>query len=137
MIKEIIHDPIFLAGKSETATAEDLQVAEDLLDTLTANKEKCVGMAANMIGVRKAIIVFDNGGKNMTMFNPEIIKMSGLYETEEGCLSLIGEPRKCKRYKTIKVKWQTKDFETRIKTFTGWTAQIIQHEIDHCHGILI
>ena len=137
MIKEIIHDPIFLAGKSETATAEDLQVAEDLLDTLTANKEKCVGMAANMIGIRKAIIVFDNGGEYMTMFNPEIIKTVGLYETEEGCLSLIGEPRKCKRYKTIKVKWQTKDFETRIKTFSGWTAQIIQHEIDHCHGILI
>ena len=137
MIKEIMHDPIFLAGKSQAATAEDLQVAEDLLDTLTANKEKCVGMAANMIGVRKAIIVFDNDGSYMTMFNPEIIKMSGLYETEEGCLSLIGEPRKCKRYKTIKVKWQTKNFETRIKTFTGWTAQIIQHEIDHCHGILI
>ena len=111
MIKEIMHDPIFLAGKSEAATAEDLQVAEDLLDTLTANKEKCVGMAANMIGVRKAIIVFDNDGEYMTMFNPKIIKMSGLYETEEGCLSLIGEPRKCKRYKTIKVKWQTKDFE--------------------------
>lgn len=137
MIKEIMHDPIFLSGKSQTATAEDSQVAEDLLDTLTAHKEKCVGMAANMIGVRKAIIVFDNGGEYMTMFNPEIIKMSGLYETEEGCLSLIGEPRKCKRYKTIKVKWQTKDFETRIKTFSGWTAQIIQHEIDHCHGILI
>ena len=137
MIKEIMHDPIFLAGKSESATAEDLQVAEDLLDTLTANKEKCVGMAANMIGVRKAIIVFDNGGEYMTMFNPEIIKMSGLYETEEGCLSLIGEPRKCKRYKTIKVKWQTKDFRVRIKTFSGWTAQIIQHEIDHCNGVLI
>lgn len=137
MIKEIIHDPIFLSGKSESATAEDLQVAEDLLDTLTANKEKCVGMAANMIGVRKAIIVFDNDGEYMMMFNPEIIKMSGLYETEEGCLSLIGEPRKCKRYKTIKVKWQTKDFETRIKTFSGWTAQIIQHEIDHINGVLI
>lgn len=137
MIKEIMHDPIFLAGKSQPATAEDLQVAEDLLDTLTANKEKCVGMAANMIGVRKAIIVFDNGGEYMTMFNPEIIKMSGLYETEEGCLSLIGEPRKCERYKTIKVKWQTKDFQVRIKTFSGWTAQIIQHEIDHCNGILI
>lgn len=137
MIKEIMHNPIFLSGKSQTATAEDLQVAEDLLDTLTANKEKCVGMAANMIGVRKAIIVFDNDGEYMTMFNPEIIKTVGLYETEEGSLSLIGEPRKCKRYKTIKVKWQTKTFETRIKIFSGWTAQIIQHEIDHCHGILI
>ena len=137
MIKEIIHDPIFLSGKSQAATAEDLQVAEDLLDTLTANKDKCVGMAANMIGVRKNIIVFDNDGEYMTMFNPEIIKMSGPYETEEGCLSLIGEPRKCKRYKTIKVKWQTKDFHVRIKTFSGWTAQIIQHEIDHLSGILI
>ena len=105
MIKEIIHDPIFLSGKSGPATAEDLQVAEDLLDTLTANKEKCVGMAANMIGVRKNIIVFDNDGEYMTMLNPEIIKMSGPYETEEGCLSLIGEPKKCKRYKTVKVKW--------------------------------
>ena len=137
MIKEIIHDPIFLSGKSGPATAEDLQVAEDLLDTLTANKEKCVGMAANMIGVRKNIIVFDNDGEYMTMFNPEIIKMSGPYETEEGCLSLIGEPKKCKRYKTIKVKWQTKDFQVRIKTFSGWMAQIIQHEIDHLSGILI
>lgn len=137
MVKEIIHDPIFLSGKSQPATKDDLQVAEDLLDTLTANKDKCVGMAANMIGVRKAIIVFDNDGSYMTMFNPEITKMSGLYETEEGCLSLIGEPRKCKRYKTIKVKWQTKDFQVRIKTFSGWWAQIIQHEIDHCNGILI
>lgn len=137
MIKEIIHDPIFLSGKSQPATKDDLQVAEDLLDTLIANKDKCVGMAANMIGVRKAIIVFDNDGSYMTMFNPEIIKMSGLYETEEGCLSLIGEPRKCKRYKTIKVKWQTKDFQVHIKTFSGWSAQIIQHEIDHCNGILI
>ena len=137
MIKEIKHDPIFLSGKSQAATAEDLQVAEDLLDTLTAHKDKCVGMAANMIGVRKAIIVFDNDGEYMTMFNPEIIKTVGLYETEEGCLSLIGEPRKCKRYKTIKVKWQTKDFETRIKTFSGFSAQIIQHEVDHLSGILI
>ena len=137
MIKEVIHDPIFLSGKSQAATAEDLQVAEDLLDTLTANKEKCVGMAANMIGVRKNIIVFDNDGEYMTMFNPEIIKMSGPYETEEGCLSLIGDPKKCKRYKTVKVKWQTKDFVVRIKTFSGWTAQIIQHEIDHLSGILI
>ena len=137
MIKEIMHDPIFLSGKSVQATAEDLPVAEDLLDTLTAHKEKCVGMAANMIGVRKAIIVFDNGGEYMTMFNPEIIKMSGPYETEEGCLSLLGAPRKCRRCKTIKVKWQTKEFQVRIRTFSGWTAQIIQHEIDHCKGILI
>ena len=137
MIKEVIHDPILLAMKSEKAPIEDLQVAHDLLDTLAANKEACVGMAANMIGVRKRIIVFDNKGTYMTMFNPEIIKMSGLYDTEEGCLSLLGGPRPCKRYQTIKVQWQNEKFQTRIKTFTGWTAQIIQHEIDHCNGILI
>ena len=137
MIKEVVHDPIFLAGKSDPGTKEDLQVAQDLLDTLIANREACVGMAANMIGVRKRIIVFDNEGTYMTMFNPEIIKKSGSYDTEEGCLSLLGGPRPCKRYKTIKVQWQTADFQMRIKTFTGWSAQIIQHEIDHCNGILI
>ena len=137
MIKEIVHDPIFLAGKSETATKEDLQVAQDLFETLIANKDGCVGMAANMIGVRKRIIVFDNEGTYITMFNPEIIKKSGPYDTEEGCLTLLGEPRKCKRYRTIKVQWQTVEFQTRIKNFTGWTAQIIQHEIDHCNGVLI
>jgi peptide deformylase len=137
MIKEVIHDPIFLAGKSETATKEDLQVAQDLLDTLIANKNGCVGMAANMIGVHKRIIVFDNEGTYMTMFNPVILKKSGPYDTEEGCLSLLGGPRKCKRYRTIKVQWQTAEFQNRIKTFTGWSAQIIQHEIDHCDGILI
>jgi len=137
MIKEVIHDPIFLGGRSEAATKEDLSVAQDLLDTLIANKDGCVGMAANMIGVRKRIIVFDNEGKYMTMFNPEIIKKSGPYDTEEGCLSLLGGPRKCKRYQTVKVQWQNELFQTRIKNFTGWTAQIIQHEIDHCNGILI
>ena len=137
MVKEVIHDPILLAGKSEPATIEDLQVARDLLDTLIANKEACVGMAANMIGVLKRIIVFDNEGTYMTMFNPEVIKMSGLYDTEEGCLSLLGGPRPCKRYQTIKVQWQNEKFQTRIKTFSGWPAQIIQHEIDHCNGILI
>ena len=137
MIKELIHDPIFLAGKSSAASKEDLQTAQDLLDTLTAHKEGCVGMAANMIGVHKRIIVFDNEGTYMTMLNPEIIKKSGPYDTEEGCLSLLGGPRPCKRYKTIKVRWQTVDFQTRIKTFTGWPAQIIQHEVDHCDGILI
>ena len=137
MIKEAIHDPIFLAGKAEMATKEDLQVAQDLLDTLIANREACVGMAANMIGVRKRIIVFDNEGTYITMFNPEIIKKSEPYNTEEGCLSLLGGPRPCKRYKSIKVQWQTAEFQTRIKTFTGWTAQIIQHEIAHCDGILI
>ena len=137
MVKEIVHDPIFLGMKSDAATAEDLQVAKDLLDTLTANKEACVGMAANMIGVLKRVIAFDNEGAYMVMFNPEIIKTAGPYDTEEGCLSLLGGPRPCKRYQTIKVRWQNEKFQTRIKTFTGWTAQIIQHEIDHCNGILI
>ena len=137
MVKEVVHDPILLAGKSEPATMEDLQVAQDLLDTLAANKDACVGMAANMIGIRKRIIVFDNGGTYMTMFNPEILKMAESYDTEESCLSLLGGPRPCKRYQTIKVRWQNEQFQPRIKTFTGWTAQIIQHEIDHCNGILI
>ena len=137
MIKELIHDPIFLSLKSEVATKEDLQVAEDLLETLIAHKDGCVGMAANMIGVRKRIIAFDNEGTYMVMFYPEIIKKSEPYEAEEGCLSLLGGPRKCKRYKSIKVQWQTSEMQTRIKTFTGFPAQIIQHEIDHCEGILI
>ncbi len=137
MIKELIHDPILLARKSEVATKEDLQVAQDLLDTLIAHKDGCVGMAANMIGVCKRIIAFDNDGTYMVMLNPEIIKKSGPYDTEEGCLSLLGGPRKCKRYQTVKVQWQTAEFQTRIKTFTGFPAQIIQHEVDHCDGILI
>ena len=137
MIKELIHDPILLSMKSEAATIEDLQVAQDLLDTLIAHKDGCVGMAANMIGVRKRIIAFDNDGTYTVMFNPEIIKKLSPYDTEEGCLSLLGGPRKCKRYRTIKVQWQTADFQTRIKTFTDFTAQIIQHEVDHCDGVLI
>ena len=137
MIKEVIHDPLFLAMKSERATKEDLPVAQDLMDTLIAHQDSCVGMAANMIGVRKRIIVFDDDGTYMTMFNPEIIKESEPYNTEEGCLSLLGGPRACKRYKTIKVQWQTAEFQTRIKTFSGRSAQIIQHEVDHCDGILI
>ena len=137
MIKELIHDPILLSIKSEAATKEDFQVAQDLLDTLIAHKDGCVGMAANMIGVRKRIIAFDNDGTYTVMFNPEIIKKSSPYDTEEGCLSLLGGPRKCKRYRTIKVQWQTADFQTRIKTFTDFTAQIIQHEVDHCDGVLI
>ena len=137
MVKEVIHDPILLAKKSEPATVEDLQVARDLMDTLVANKEACVGMAANMIGVCKRIIVFDNEGTYETMFNPEILKMAEPYDTQEGCLSLLGGPRPCKRYQTIKVRWQNEKFQTRIKNFTGWPAQIIQHEIDHCNGILI
>lgn len=137
MVKEIIHDPILLARKGGPAVPEDLSVAQDLLDTLAFHRDGCVGMAANMIGVTKRIIVFDNEGSYMTMLNPEIIKRSGPYETEEGCLSLLGGPRKVKRFQKIKVQYQTLDFQTRLKTFTGWTAQIIQHEIDHCNGILI
>ena len=137
MIKELIHDPILLARKSQPATAEDIQVAQDLLDTLTAHKDSCVGMAANMIGVFRRIIVFDYEGTYMVMLNPEIIKNAGPYDAQEGCLSLLGGPRPCKRYQTIKVRWQNEQLQTRIKTFTGWTAQIIQHEIDHCNGILI
>ena len=137
MVKELMHDPIFLSMKSEVATKEDLQVAEDLLDTLIAHKDGCVGMAANMIGVRKRIIAFDNEGMYMVMFNPEIIKRSEPYETEESCLSVLGGPRKCKRDKSIKIQGQTAEMQTRIKTFTGFPAQIIQHEVDHCNGILI
>ena len=137
MVKELVHDPIMLARKSGPATQEDLQTARDLLDTLTAHKDSCVGMAANMIGVTKRIIVFDCDGTYMTMLNPQILKQSDAYETEEGCLSLLGGPRKTKRFRKIKVQYQTLDFQTRLKTFTGWTAQIIQHEIDHCNGILI
>ena len=136
MIREIMRDEVFLSQKAEPATLEDLPVAQDLLDTLTAHKDSCVGMAANMIGVCKQIIVFDNEGTYMVMFNPEIIKKSGLYEAEEGCLSLTGT-RKAKRWQSIKVRYQNEQFQIRFKTFTGWTAQIIQHEIDHCEGILI
>ena len=137
MVKEVVHDPILLGIPSQPATKEDLPIAQDLLDTLVANKASCVGMAANMIGIHKWIIAFENDGTYMTMFNPEIIKQADPYDTGESCLSLPGGPRPCKRYQTIKVKWQNERFETRIKTFSGWSAQIIQHEIDHCNGILI
>ena len=137
MVRELIHDPLFLARRSTPATREDLGTAQDLLDTLLAHRASCVGMAANMIGVTKRIIVFDNEGTPMLMLNPEIVRSSGEYETEEGCLSLLGGPRKTKRFRKIKVQYQTTDFQLRLKTFTGWTAQIIQHEIDHCNGILI
>ena len=136
MVREIMQDEAFLSQKAEPATLEDLAVAQDLLDTLTAHKDGCVGMAANMIGVCKRIIVFDNEGKYTVMFNPEIIKKSGSYEAEEGCLSLTGI-RKAKRWQSIKVQYQNEQFQIRFKTFTGWTAQIIQHEIDHCEGVLI
>ena len=136
MVCDICKDTVFLAQKAAPATAEDLGAAQDLLDTLIAHKDGCVGMAANMIGRNKRIIAFDNDGAYMVMFNPVIVKKSASYDAEEGCLSLTGT-RKTKRYQTIKVQWQNEQFQTRIKTFTGWTAQIIQHEIDHCEGILI
>ena len=136
MVKELIHDPLFLGRKSVPADKGDLQTAQDLLDTLAAYKDTCVGMAANMIGVNKRIIAFDNDGEYMVMFNPVIVKQSGAYEAEEGCLSLTGT-RHTKRFQTIKVQWQNEKFQTRLKTFTGWTAEIIQHEIDHCEGIII
>lgn len=136
MIREICRDETFLAQKAAPATADDLATAQDLLDTLTAHKDGCVGMAANMIGVCKRIIAFDNDGTYMVMFNPVIVRQSGPYEAEEGCLSLSGV-RKTKRFQTVKVQWQNEKFQTRLKTFTGWTAEIIQHEIDHCERILI
>lgn len=136
MIQRICRDKDFLAQKAEAATAEDVQIANDLLDTLKAHQNECVGMAANMIGVNKRIIAFDNEGKYMVMYNPEIIKKADAYDAEEGCLSLVGK-RKTKRWKTIKVQYQNENFQIRLKTFTGWTAQIIQHEIDHCEGVII
>jgi peptide deformylase len=137
MVKELVHDPILLARKSVEATGEDLEVAQDLQDTLLAHKETCVGMAANMIGVCKKIIAFDDGGVVRVMLNPEILKTEGAYDTEEGCLSLLGGPRKTTRFRKIKVRYQTLQLQVRLKTFEGFTAQIIQHEVDHCNGILI
>ncbi len=136
MVRDIMRDEAFLAQKAAPAVPEDLPAAQDLLDTLAAHKDSCVGMAANMIGVNKRIIVFDNEGEYMIMFNLEIVKKFGPYQAEEGCLSLSGV-RKAKRWKSIKVQYRNEKFQTRFKTFTGWTAQIIQHEIDHCEGILI
>ena len=137
MIQPIVHDPILLAAKSVPAGREDLPVCRDLLDTLIANREHCVGMAANMIGVRKRIIAFDNDGTYMVMLNPVIVKASEPYETEESCLSLLGGPRKTTRYQKIKVQYENEALRTRLKTFNGWKAKIIQHEVDHCDGILI
>ena len=137
MVKELMHDPIFLAKKSAEATAEDLPVARDLLDTLAFHRETCVGMAANMIGVAKRIIAFDCDGSPMVMLNPEIIARSAPYEAQESCLSLLGGPRKAVRYEKIKVRYQNEKMQLRLKTFTGFSAQIIQHEVDHCNGVLI
>lgn len=137
MVRELVHDPIFLGGKSAPTGREDLHIAQDLRDTLQAHLDSCVGMAANMIGQRKRIIAFVEDGKIVVMLNPQILKKAQPYETEEGCLSLLGGPRKTLRYEKIKVEYETENFQKRLKTYTGWTAQIIQHELDHCDGILI
>lgn len=136
MIKPICKDPIILSRVSSPAGFEDLEAAKDLLETLAFHKDGCVGMAANMIGVLKRIIAFDDNGTYMVMLNPEIIKYSEPYTTEEGCLSLDGM-RTTKRYRKIKVQYQNEQLQTRFKSYSGWTAQIIQHEIDHCNGIMI
>ncbi len=136
MIRDICKDELFLARKAAPASPEDLPIAQDLLETLIAHKDGCVGMAANMIGTAKRIIAVEGEDGYLVMFNPVILKKSGPYETEEGCLSLT-DTRKTKRFQTIKVQWQNEKFQTRIKTFTGWTAEILQHEIDHCDGIII
>ena len=137
MVRELVHDPILLARVSEPAVKEDWAIAQDLLEPLIFHKEGCVGMAANMIGVTKRIIAFNDNGEYKIMLNPEIVKSSGEYETKEGCLSLLGDPRPTKRFEKIKVQYQTMDMKVRLKTYQGFTAQIIQHEIDHCNGILI
>lgn len=136
MIRSINKNIDSLGQKAEPATVDDIHVADDLIDTLQAHADACVGMAANMIGIHKAIIVFNCQGKIMEMFNPVIISSSGSYDTEEGCLSLEGQ-RKTKRYHYIKVRYQDRSFVSRVKRFSGWEAQIIQHEIDHCNGIII
>ena len=140
MERDIIRDIIFLHRKSEPACAgcaEDMAAARDLYDTLAAHQDYCAGLAANMIGVSKRILAVVSGDKIIVMLNPKINKKSGrTYTTEEGCLSLQGQ-RKTKRHKTIKVQWQDREMHTHIKNFTGWTAQIIQHEVDHCNGIII
>ena len=136
MIRPIIHDPLFLAQKSEPATEADRQIIVDLAETLNANLDRCVGMAANMIGERKRVILFCNGPMLMAMVNPRITAKDGEYEAEEGCLSLTGV-RKTKRYQKITVQYLDAQFRPRTGTFTGFTAQIIQHEIDHCNGVLI
>lgn len=137
MVKELVHDPLLLARKSQPASREDMQVVQDLMDTFAAHRETCVGMAANMIGEFRNIIIFDNEDAPMVMLNPEIIRQEDPYTTKEGCLSLLCGPRETVRYQKIKVRYETTEFQTRLKTFTGWTAEIIQHEIDHCRGVLI
>ena len=137
MIRELVHDPLLLGIPSKPAAKEDIPVGRDLLDTLTAHRETCVGMAANMIGVTKRIIAFSDKGRYTVMYNPEIIAKSGAFQTEESCLSLLGGPRPANRWKTIRVRYQDGGFIWKTAGYTGFTAQIIQHEIDHCNGVLI
>jgi len=136
MVREIVHDPLILARKSEEASAEDAPVAVDLMDTLMAHRDRCVGMAANMIGVYKRIIAVANGPFTAVMFNPKILSKSGEYEAEEGCLSLAGV-RKVKRWRSIRIQWQDAKMKEHVALLDGFQAQIVQHEIDHCDGILI
>ena len=136
MIRGIVHDPLFLSRPSAPATREDLAAAQDLMDTLRANRGTCVGMAANMIGVLRRIVAVDDGGKDLLLLNPEILRAQDPFEAEEGCLSLTGT-RKVRRYGSIKVRYCNEKFQVRVRTFTGWTAQILQHEIDHCNGVLV
>ena len=136
MVREIIRDQFFLRIPARKAGAGDIPIADDLLDTLRANADRCVGMAANMIGENVAVIAFSDGGRYMEMFNPVIVRRDAPYDAEEGCLSLDGT-RPVRRYRTIKVQWQTRDMKPRVRTFTGFTAQIIQHETDHLAGVVI
>ena len=136
MVRPIMRDIFFLRQKAQPATKEDKQIVQDLLDTLKANEAGCVGMAANMIGVNKRIIAVNMGFINVAMLNPVIVKKSRAYETEEGCLSLEGV-RPCKRYQEIEVDYLDQSFKKQHGKYSGWTAQIIQHEIDHCNGIVI
>lgn len=136
MVREIVKDVIFLGQKSTDATVVDIKTAMDLVDTLEANRNACVGMAANMIGVKKRIIAINDNGFTKLMINPTITAKSSKFETEEGCLSLSGV-RPTTRYKNITVKYLDMNFKEHTEKFTGWTAQIIQHEVDHCDGIVI
>ncbi|MCQ2532348.1 MAG: peptide deformylase [Saccharofermentans sp.] len=137
MVHELMHDPFFLGQKSEKATQADVNIGRDLMETLAAHRHDCVGMAANMIGLKKCIIAFTTPFGNMLMYNPVILKKDKPYDTEEGCLSLLGGPRPVTRYEIIEVEFQDVNFKKKRQKFTGFTAEIIQHEVDHCNGILI
>lgn len=136
MIKDIVKDQFFLSRKSETATLEDAYIIDDLFDTLTYHKERCVGIAANMLGYLKTMMVVNDNGKYIILINPVILKAEGLYKTQEGCLSHIGE-KEVSRYQKIKVEYLDEKYKKKIKTYVGYTAQIIQHELDHFEGKLI